>query len=83
MEAMSIPNRIQLSSATADLLIADGKSTWVKQRDDEINVKGKGNVTTYWLVPRGKYASSQFSGAMSVRKSFAGKAPSSSSALYL
>lgn len=66
MQSLSLENRIQVSKATAELLIADGKSNWLTEREDEILVKGKGKVRTFFLVPREKYASSCFSGAKSV-----------------
>lgn len=50
MESTGAGNRIQLSETTAQLLIDAGRSDWVKHRDDEVHVKGKGVVNTYWLV---------------------------------
>ena len=49
IESTSIPNRIQISQQTAELLIKAGKSSWVTQRAETINAKGKGELTTYWL----------------------------------
>ncbi len=49
MESTSLRNRIQLSQATADLLIKAGKSSWIAKRSDEVQAKGKGLMQTYWL----------------------------------
>jgi Adenylate and Guanylate cyclase catalytic domain len=52
MESTGEKDRIQLSKATADLLVAAGKSSWIKPREDLVHAKGKGFVQTYWLVSR-------------------------------
>jgi hypothetical protein len=52
MESTGIRNKIQLSQETADLLIAAGKSHWVKPREEKIVAKGKGELQTYWLYLR-------------------------------
>lgn len=39
MESASAPGRILCSNDTANLLIAAGKSRWVKERTDKINAK--------------------------------------------
>ena len=49
MESTGLRNRIQLSQATADLLIKAGKQSWIIKRSDEIEAKGKGRMQTYWL----------------------------------
>jgi hypothetical protein len=46
-------NHVQLSTDTANLLIAAGKQHWVKKRDDVVTAKGKGELHTYWLVTPG------------------------------
>jgi hypothetical protein len=56
MESTSLPNRIQVSQETADLLESAGKGGWVKQREDKIVAKGKGHLTTYWLDLRRRSA---------------------------
>lgn len=43
-------DRIQVSSDTAELLIAAGKESWLLPREDEVQVKGKGTMKTFWLV---------------------------------
>jgi 3'5'-cyclic nucleotide phosphodiesterase len=45
-----IPNKIQLSETTANLLVAAGKSCWIIPRTDKVSAKGKGMLTTFWLV---------------------------------
>ena len=49
MESTGLPNMIQVSQTTADLLIAASKEQWIKPRDEQIYAKGKGHMTTYWL----------------------------------
>ena len=44
-----MPNRIQMSQETTDLLIAAGKSQWLRARQEKVNAKGKGELQTYWL----------------------------------
>eukprot|EP00980_Cylindrotheca_fusiformis_P005912 scaffold1246_cov134-Cylindrotheca_fusiformis.AAC.4 len=49
MESTSARNRIQVSQATADLLLAAGHSNWIAGRKSKVFVKGKGDMQTYWL----------------------------------
>ena len=56
MESTGQPNKIQCSQATADLLIAGGKSHWVERREDLVNVKGKGVLQTFFLNTRASSA---------------------------
>jgi 3'5'-cyclic nucleotide phosphodiesterase/Adenylate and Guanylate cyclase catalytic domain len=51
MESTGKAGMIQISSSTADLLIEAGKSHWLKEREDKVNAKGKGELTTFWLLP--------------------------------
>jgi 3'5'-cyclic nucleotide phosphodiesterase len=44
-----VPNKIQLSEATANLLRAAGKENWLISRSDKVSAKGKGVMNTYWL----------------------------------
>ncbi|KAL3940795.1 MAG: hypothetical protein SGBAC_004733 [Bacillariaceae sp.] len=53
MESTSLPNRIQASQKTADLLAEAGKSSWIKKREDLVTAKGKGTMITYWVEPDG------------------------------
>ena len=57
MESTSEKNRIQLSQATADLLIKDGKEHWVSMRKDLVSVKGKGEMQTFFALLRNTHAS--------------------------
>lgn len=52
MESTGKPKRIQVSRATAELLMDAGKDNWVQPREDLVNAKGKGMVQTYWVFPR-------------------------------
>jgi hypothetical protein len=49
MESTGVPNKIQVSQETADLLIAAGKQDWLTQREDLVSVKGKGELVTFFL----------------------------------
>ena len=49
MESTGMSNRIQMSQETTDLLIAAGKSQWLRARQEKVNAKGKGELQTYWL----------------------------------
>jgi len=57
MEMYSKDNCIQCSQSTADLLVEAGKSKWLEPREDPIEIKGKGNLKTYWLRPTRKLPS--------------------------
>jgi class 3 adenylate cyclase len=50
MESTGDRNRVQVSTKTAELLIAAGKSHWVTPRDETVTVKGKGQLETFWLT---------------------------------
>jgi class 3 adenylate cyclase len=49
MESTGARDRVQVSTKTANLLIAGGKSHWVTPREDTVMAKGKGELQTYWL----------------------------------
>lgn len=49
MESNGSPSRIHVSQATADCLEAHGKRDWLVQRKEQISVKGKGVVQTYYV----------------------------------
>lgn len=44
-------NKIQTSYATAQLLMEAGKGHWCRVREESVEVKGKGVLQTYWIVP--------------------------------
>lgn len=54
MESTGQRGKIQVSQETADLLMAAGKSHWLKPRDELVLAKGKGELKTYWLDPTKK-----------------------------
>jgi hypothetical protein len=59
MESTGVRGRIQLSDATAKLLIKAGKGHWIEERREHVDVKGKGRQTTYFLKrERGETTSS-------------------------
>lgn len=49
MESTGIPNRVQISQETSDLLVAADKEHWFEAREEAVQVKGKGELTTYLL----------------------------------
>ena len=53
MESLSKPGRIQVSSTTAELLRAAGFARWLREREDAVQAKGKGELRTFWLVGEG------------------------------
>jgi class 3 adenylate cyclase len=66
VETTGAPNKIHLSSDTAELLTASGKGHWVKMRTEKVVAKGKGEMQTYWLDVKGSGSrSSQHSGSVS------------------
>ncbi|GAX23519.1 hypothetical protein FisN_14Hh306 [Fistulifera solaris] len=50
IETTGKKNMIHISETTANILQAFGKGHWTKLREDKVNAKGKGEMTTYWLV---------------------------------
>ena len=50
MESNGLPNQIQCSQQTADLLISANKNHWIHPRKDMVHAKGKGLVQTYWVI---------------------------------
>jgi 3'5'-cyclic nucleotide phosphodiesterase/Adenylate and Guanylate cyclase catalytic domain len=62
MESTGMPGRIQVSQKTADLLILAGKESWLTQRTDHVEVKGKGSMITFWLSQNRKTLSSSGQG---------------------
>jgi hypothetical protein len=43
-------DRIHVSESTAQLLLEAGKKSWLQKRDEVVTAKGKGDMTTYWLL---------------------------------
>jgi len=41
--------KIHISEEMANILIQNGKEHWVSKREDVVNLKGLGEVATYWL----------------------------------
>ena len=52
MESTGIKTKIQISQESAELIMASGKSQWIKAREDKVVAKGKGELKTYWLLPK-------------------------------
>ena len=51
MESNGLPQKIHVSQATADLLVAAGKRCWLVKRDELVEAKGKGKMQTWWVNP--------------------------------
>eukprot|EP00934_Nitzschia_sp_Nitz4_P001865 Nitzschia sp. Nitz4//scaffold59_size112058//34654//38356//NITZ4_004105-RA/size112058-processed-gene-0.187-mRNA-1//1//CDS//3329555111//1865//frame0 len=52
MESLGSRNRIHASQATVDQLIKHGKKHWMQTRETRrVEVKGKGQMVTYWVDP--------------------------------
>jgi 3'5'-cyclic nucleotide phosphodiesterase/Adenylate and Guanylate cyclase catalytic domain len=54
MESSGIPGKIHISQETADLLVEAGKSDWVSPRDERVQLKGKGELQTFFACPKSK-----------------------------
>lgn len=54
MESTGKAGQIQLSQDTANLLIAAGKESWIRPREDRVQAKGKGIMQTFWLMYSGR-----------------------------
>ena len=67
MESTGEGNRIHLSQETADQLVLANKGHWIKAREDQVSVKGKGELTTFWLNTKVEQGGSN--GASSERQS--------------
>lgn len=51
MESNGQRGKIQVSQATADLVMEAGKESWLTPRTEKVAAKGKGMLQTYWLDP--------------------------------
>jgi hypothetical protein len=61
MESTGVSNRIQVSQETADLLCAAQRVSWLTPRDTKVDVKGKGDLQTYFLAIGSKARDSDLS----------------------
>lgn len=52
MESNGDSDKIHVSEATAKLIEQYGKGHWLSIREDQVMVKGKGMMQTYWCDPR-------------------------------
>jgi class 3 adenylate cyclase len=49
MESTGMPGKIQCTPKTAELIRKSGKGHWLQERHDAVLVKGKGEMTTFWI----------------------------------
>lgn len=49
MESTGVPGFIHVSQSTADELIYNGKSDWLTPREESLEVKGKGQMQTFFV----------------------------------
>lgn len=49
MESTGTKGRIQISQATAELVLKAGKQKWITKREETVQAKGKGKIQTYWI----------------------------------
>jgi class 3 adenylate cyclase len=67
MESSGIPGQIHASEQTIALLTRANKCTWIVPREEEVHIKGKGMLKTFWLDPRrqrGRSAGSSSCGSL-------------------
>jgi hypothetical protein len=57
LKSLGERNKIQVSQATADLLVAAGKAHWLKPRLGGVTAKGKGKLNSFWLNPTARNGS--------------------------
>ena len=53
IESTGERNKIHMSRETAEILMAHGKAHWCRKREDSVNAKGKGVLSTFWLEVKG------------------------------
>jgi class 3 adenylate cyclase len=51
MESTGQTDKIQVTQATAGLLVKSAKGHWLVQRDELVFAKGKGDMQTFWVRP--------------------------------
>lgn len=61
MESTGIKGFIHISEATKEALEVSGKGSWISPRGDTVAVKGKGEMTTYFVEPTSNTASNSSS----------------------
>ncbi len=63
MESTGTVNMIHISQATADILIKSKKGAWLQPRRDKVEVKGKGQMQTYWVEPKARATTGSTTGS--------------------
>ena len=61
MESTGVVNRVQVSEETSKLLVGAGKEHWLMPREEPVEAKGKGILTTFWLKKSGVASSDRYS----------------------
>lgn len=71
MESTGIPNRIQVSEKTGELLKEAGKDYWLVAREEKVQAKGKGELVTFFLDLNGNDGASSTGSQVSEEDYFA------------
>lgn len=61
VEQTGLPGKIQVSKQCAELIAEGGKGHWLAKRSDDILVKGKGVLQTYWVNVKRNVRGNKFS----------------------
>ncbi|CAB9521796.1 Receptor-type guanylate cyclase gcy [Seminavis robusta] len=81
MESNGVPGKIHVSQSTADELIRHGHRDWLTEREDKVEAKGKGLMTTYWVAVKSSKSTGTRASLMSLSdetgESFADEASAS------
>ena len=76
IETTGARDRIHVSQETANILTEAGKGHWLREREDKVVAKGKGQLSTFWLeMKAGSAKSTMSSGSTSDDASEARMAP--------
>lgn len=59
MQHTGLKNLIQISEATAMLLVEANLEKWVSERSEPVSIPGKGSITTYWIQNEGNQPAKQ------------------------
>jgi hypothetical protein len=52
IQQTGLTDHIHLSETTADALVKAGKQNWIYKREEKLSTEEKGEIQTYWLIPK-------------------------------